>query len=275
MWQKIKDQFPAILATAILIAAVVGGYAYYVHARVIPDMQAAQQRELTALKDQHAAELRASAEETRRQIEAVNTLLKDAIQRRAADAFLSDEEMAKMNAEKVDQLAEAIATKIQPFNPLPKTPEEAERIQNEQVDKVSGRLAERIQPILAQMATDQNLTRDSINAYSQRISDQVSVVLTTELAKNQQLNNNLQATQSVAQESVALSHELTALYLASLKDQGAITRLLSLPANVIRDVSKLSLIESSDKKKKEEELVRRMNEIQSRLQDLQKQNPAR
>ena len=63
-------------------------------------------------------------------------------------------------------------------------------MQNEQVDKVSARMAERIQPILAEMASDQHLTRDSIAQYSQRISQQVGGVLASELAKNQQLNNN-------------------------------------------------------------------------------------
>ena len=98
----------------------------------------------------------------------MNTLLKDAIQKRAADVFMTQQEVEKMNAERVNQLAEAIAQKIQPYNPLPKTPEEAERQQNEQVDKVSSRLADRIQPILADMAKDQHLTREQIAAYSRR-----------------------------------------------------------------------------------------------------------
>jgi hypothetical protein len=260
MWPKLKEQLPAI----VLIALLFGGAAYYASTRIAA-MQAAQQTELAELRAQHAAELQASGEQTRRQIEAVNTLLKDAIEKRSADALMSDEEFAKTNEAKVNQLAEAIAQKIQPFNPLPKTPEEAERVQNEQVDKVSARLSERIQPILADIAKDQNITRESLSTYSQKISDQVGIVLTTELAKNQVLNNNLAETQAVARESLALSQELTALYLSSLKDQGVLTRLLSLPANVIRDASQLSIINSSERKKKEEELIARMSEIQKRL----------
>src|SRR5579883_1962750 len=132
---------------------------------------------------------------------------------------MTDEEFQKANADKINQLAEAIATKLQPNKPLPKTPEEAEKLQNEQVDKVSSRMADKIQPILAEMAKDQNLTRQSIANYSQRISDQVGSVLTAELAKNQQLNNNLQQTQAIAQDSLTLAHEVTALYLSSFKDQ--------------------------------------------------------
>src|SRR6185295_1756397 len=102
----------------------------------------------------------------RRQIESVDKLLTDAIEKRSADMFMTKEEVEKLNAEKVDALAEAIAKKVQPYNPLPKSPEEAEKMQNEQVDKVSSRMADRIQPILAEMSKDQNLTRDSIDRYS-------------------------------------------------------------------------------------------------------------
>src|ERR1051325_6407538 len=173
----------------------------------------------------------------------------------------------------MDALAAAIAKKVQPYNPLPKSAEEAEKMQNEQVDKVSSRMAERIQPILAEMSKDQNLPRDSIAQYSQRISDQLGVVLTSELAKNQQLNNNLQQTQAVAQDALKLSHEITALYLSSFKDQGLITRLLTLPANVVKDAASLSIVSSSDRKKVEEELVTKMGEIDRRLTELQAQAP--
>lgn len=269
MWQKLKEQLPAVLITVVIIF----GAAYWIHEKTVQEMSAKQQAALDALREQHAAELRASAEETGRRIEAVNNLLKDAIQKRAADALMTDEEFAKINADKVNQLAEAIATKIQPYNPLPKTPEEAEKIQNEQVDKVSSRMADKIQPILAEMAKDQNLTRDSLASYSQKISDQVGAVLTAELAKNQQLNNNLQSTQAIARDSLRLSHEVTALYLSSFKDQGLVTRLLSLPANVVRDATTLSFVNSSERRKVEERLVQQMNDIEKRLNDVQAQAP--
>ncbi|MCR6654232.1 MAG: hypothetical protein NVV63_00115 [Opitutus sp.] len=162
---------------------------------------------------------------------------------------------------------------MQPYNPLPKTPEEAEQMQNEQIDKVSSRMAERIQPILAEMANDQNLTRDSINEYSQRISDQIGTVLTAEMARNQQLNNNLQETQMAAADALKLSHELTALYLSSFKDQGIITRLLTLPANVVKDAASLSIVNSRDRKKVEEDLIAKMSDIEKRLAALAAQNP--
>jgi hypothetical protein len=217
--------------------------------------------------------MKASTDESNQRIDAINTLLKDAIAKRQADALMTDEDFAKVNADKVNQLATAIAQKIQPYNPLPKTPEEAEKQQNEQIDKVSTRLSEKIHPILADMAADQHLTRDSINAYSQKITDQVGVVLTGEMAKNQVLNNNVVATQDVARDSLGLDRELTALYLSSFKDQGVLSRLLDLPADIVKDAAHLSIVNSNERAQIEQGLVTRMNDLQKRLDDLQAQQP--
>ena len=268
MWPKLKEQLPAILLTAVLIV----GAAVWIQYHTVKVMSAREDAQITPLREQADA-LKAATEDNRQQLAATNTLLKDAISKREADLFRTDEEIQKLNTDRMNALAEAIAKKVQPYNPLPKTPEEAEKMQNEQVDKVSGRMAERIRPILDQMANDQHLTRDSIMQYSRRISDQVGVVLTAEMARNQQLNTNLQQTQGVAQDALALSHEITALYLSSFKDQGLITRLLSLPANVVRDAASLSIVNSSDKKKIEQQLVDRMNQIDKRLSEIQAQNP--
>ncbi len=269
MWQKLKEQLPAVILTALLI----GGAVFWFHQKTVQDLSAKQQAEITALREQTNAELKASAEETRRHIESVNQLLKDAIAKRAADVFLTDEEVQKLNTEKMNQLAEAIAQKVMPYGQVPKTPEEAEKIQNEQVDKVSARMAERISPILAEMSKDQNLTRESINQYSQRISDQISGVLTSEMARNQELNSSLMASQAIAQDSMKLSHEITALYLSSFKDQGLLTRLLTLPANVVRDAANMSIVNSTERKKVEERLVTEMNELEKRLAELQAKMP--
>ncbi len=269
MWHKLKEQLPTVILTAL----VIGGVVFWIHLRTVNEMSDRHQQDIATLREQTNAELKASSEETRRQIDAVNTLLKDAIQKRAADVFMTEQEVAKMNDDRVNQLAAAIAHKIQPYNPLPKTPEEAERQQNEQVDKVSSRMAERIQPILADMAKDQNLTREQIAAYSQKISDQIANVLTSELAAKQQLNNNLIATEAVARDSLKLSQQVTALYLSGFKDQSLVTRLLTLPANVVRDAASLSIIDSTERKKMEEQLVGEMNSLQKRLADIEAQAP--
>ncbi len=268
MWQKFKEQLPAVFLTALLVIAG----AFWVHQQTVLEMGARQQVELAPLREQND-KLSAAQEENRRQIDATNKLLKDAISKREADMFRTDEEVQKLNTERMNALAEVIAKKMQPYNPLPKSPEEAEKMQNEQVDKVSSRMADKISPILSEMSKDQNLTRDSINKYSQRISDQIGTVLTNELAKNQQLNNNLAATQAVAEDSLKLSHEMTALYLSSFKDQGLITRLLTLPANIVKDAASFSIVNSSDKKKIEEQLIAKMNDIDKRLAEIQAQAP--
>jgi hypothetical protein len=268
MWPKLKEQLPAVILTAVLIS----GAAFWMHTQTVSEMAAKEEADMVPLREQNEA-LKASAEENRRNIEATNKMLKDAISKREADMFRTDEEVEKLNGERMDALAEAIAKKVQPYNPLPKSPEEAEKMQNEQVDKVSSRLTMKIQPILTEMAKDQNLTRDSIEKYSQRISDQVGTALTGEMARNQKLNNNLMETQAAAADALKLNHELTALYVASLKDDGIVTRLLMLPANVVKDAASFSIITSNDRKKVEQALVDKESEIEKHLADIQAQNP--
>ncbi|MCU0793682.1 MAG: hypothetical protein MUE42_12720 [Opitutaceae bacterium] len=258
---KLKEQAPAILVTALVMGALLGGYAYYVNAKILP----AQRAELESMRLAHAADLERSAAETRQEIAAVNQLLKDAIAARGNGLFATQEEAEAAEAAQVARLAEAVAQQLQPYNPLPKTPEEAEAMQNAQIDKVSGRLSERIQPILGQIAADQNLTRESLDRYAGQISNEVSAVLGGELARNERLGTQVQLTQSLAQESVALSSELTALYLSSIKDQGVINRLLLLPANIVRDASNFSLLNNEERRAKEAELTKRLRDIQTRL----------
>ena len=81
------------------------------------------------------------------------------------------------------------------------------------------------------------------------------------------------ASQAVAQDSMKLSHEITALYLSSFKDQGLLTRLLTLPANIVRDAANLSIVNSSDRKKMEERLVGDMNALDKRLAEIQENAP--
>lgn len=258
---KLKEQAPAIVVTALVMGALLGGYAYYVNAKVLP----AQRRAMDEMRFAHEAALERSAAETRKEIAAVNQLLKDTIAARSGGAFQNEEEAKAAEAAQVAKLAEAVAQRLQPYNPLPRTPEEAEQMQNAQIDKVSGRLSERIQPILTQIAGDQNLTRESLNRYADQISRQITGVLTGELARNERLGTQVQLTQSLAQESIALSSELTALYLSSIKDQGVINRLLLLPANIVRDASRFQLLNNDERRAKETDLTKRLRDLQGRL----------
>ena len=169
MWLKLKEQFPAILLTALIIT----GAAYWLHHQTVADMSAKQQQELAPLREQNDA-LKVASEENRQQIEATNKLLKDAISRREADMFRSDEEVQKMNVERMDALAEAIAKKVQPYNPLPKSPEEAEKMQNEQVDKVSARMAER-PGITTSMESEGNATSEATNTDKPKVDHRAGV----------------------------------------------------------------------------------------------------
>lgn len=269
MWSKFKEQLPAVLLTLLII----GGGAYWLHQRTVAEMATSQESQLAALRAQTTAELRASTEDTRRQIDAVNTLLKDAIASRSSDLFMNDEELATVNQQRVSELAAAIAHEIQPYNPLPRTPEEAADQETTRISAVSTRISDRIEPLLAKLSVDQNLTRETLENISAEITDQLSLVLTSELAKNQQLNNNLSDSQALAQESLALSQELAALYLTSFEDKGVLTRLLTLPAGLIKDVSHGSIVNSTERRKKEEELMLRLAEIQDRITALNAQAP--
>jgi hypothetical protein len=46
-----------------------------------------------------------------------------------------------------------------------------------------------------------------------------------------------------------------------------------LPANVVKDAANFSIITSNDRKKVEQDLVNRENEIEKHLADIQSQNP--
>ena len=215
MLTKFKEQLPALIITIVLVLAIAIGLAWWFQnktVKTIADLKASHQAQLADMRAQNAAELRAANDESNRRIDALNALLRDAIQKRASDAFMTDSEFQKANADRINQLATAIAVKMQPYNPLPKSPEEAERMQTEQIERVSSRMADKINPILVEMAKDQNLTRDQVAAYSQRIGDMVGTVLTGELARNQKLNNNIAATQAVARDSLRYAQEVTARY---------------------------------------------------------------
>lgn len=270
MWQKFKDQLPAVILTLL----VIGGLAYWLHTQTLAQLNAQQEIQLANLRDQTNAELRASAEETRRQIDSVNTLLKDAIKQRVSDVFLTDEELQTVNDERITELATAIAKHIQPAPLIPASPETVATQETAQINRVSASLTERIQPLLAELSADQEVTRETLTKIADEINTQIAIVLTSELAKNQTLNNNLSESQAIARDSLGLSQELAALYLSSFQDKGILTRLLSLPANVVKDASKLSIINSSERKEREAQLMEKLTEIQTRLDALQAKAPS-
>lgn len=264
MWEKLKEQLPAVIVTLVLI----GGVAYWLHTQTVAQMKSAQTSEIADLRDATQAELRAVADATRAQIDAINRLLVDSIENRSSDLFLTDAEVAAANDQRLDVIAEAIADKIQPYDALPRTPEEAERQEVAQIDRVSSRLADRIQPVLSELSDDTEAARAAMEKISSEISDQMALVLTAELAKNQQLNDRLLESQAVARDTMILAQEASALYVSSFENSGVLTRILTLPAYVLKDASKGSIISSAERAKLEENLANKMAELQRRLNEL-------
>src|SRR5438093_880969 len=99
MWQKFKEQLPAVILTALL---VIGG-AFWIHQQTVLQMSTQQQADVKLLREQNDR-LSAAQEENRRSIDATNKLLKDAISKREADMFRTDQEMEKLNVERMDAL---------------------------------------------------------------------------------------------------------------------------------------------------------------------------
>lgn len=270
MWNRLKDQLPAILVTLILI----GGVAYWLHTQTVSQMASAQQKELTSLRAETNTQLRTATETTQAQITALNQLLQDAIAQRSSNLFMNDQEMETANTARMDELAHIIAAKMQPFNQVPQSPEEAARQENAQIDKVSDRLVQQIEPLLENLSSDSVRTRAAVQEISAVINDQISVVLTSELAKNQTLNEQLLNSQGIARDSMILAQEASALYVSSFENKGVLTRILTLPANVLKDASKGSVITSAERTKLEEKLANRITELQARLSALSSQLPS-
>jgi hypothetical protein len=244
MWQKLKEQVPAIILTAAL---VIGAAAYMIRHVVVQ-----QRAELAPLRAQNE-ELRAQADENRRQIAATTKLLKDALAQQNGLSLQGDAQVEKINEERLTRLAEVIAQRVIPALPTPKSPEELQRAQSEQVDKVASQLAANIRPVLAEAIADQKAGAAQMVQQSE--------------ARVQQLNVGLLATQAAAQDALRLSRELAALYVDSYKDKGVLMRLFSLPANLVVDAANLNFV-SADRAKTERELSTKVTEIENRLKEI-------
>jgi hypothetical protein len=276
MWAKIKEQLPAALFTAFITVAILVAFTFWFRKEVVAELNSNQQKEIAELRAQTEARMKESNDQLRAQNDATYALLKDSVENRRGELFMSDEELTTLNDEKVDKLAQALSERIQPYGvPIPKDPQEAEELRNRQVDEVAGRMAGRIQPILEEMSKNTDLTRESVSEYSQRISDQISTVLTSELAAKQQLNNNLLETQAIAHDSMRVAQEITALYLTQMKDESVFARILTLPARVIQDTAKGSIVNSNERQKAEERLAIEMKDLEERLNAVNLNMPSR
>ena len=271
MWSNFKAQIPVIFFTAVITVGVL----VWLGNKVVANMTRQNEQQLAELRANTEQRIKESNDALKSQMEATYTLLKDSVENRKGGLFMSDDELATLNDEKVAVLAKALASQIQPYGmPVPQNPQEAEEQRNKQVDEVAGRMASRIQPILEQMSHETSLTKESVANYSQRISDQIAVVLTSELAQKQKLNNNLLESTSIAQESMRISQQITALYLSQMKNESLLGRILMLPAHVVQDVGKGSIVNSNEREKVEAKIAEDMKKLQQRLDTVKANMPA-
>jgi hypothetical protein len=268
---RFLDQVPAILLTALLTTGVL----VWLGNSVVTKMTRHNEEQMAELRASTEQRIKESNDSLKSQMDATYNLLKDSVANRKGGLFMSDDELAKLNDQKVALLAKALAQQIQPFGmAVAQDPQQAEEQRNKQVDEVAGRMAGKIQPILEQMSKDTSLTKKSISEYSQKISDQIALVLTSELAQKQKLNNNLIESTAVAQESLRISQEITALYLSQMKNESLLGRILMLPAHMIQDTAKGSIVNSNERQKVEARIAQEMQQLQERLTNVRANMPS-
>jgi hypothetical protein len=156
----------------------------------------------------------------------------------------------------MNALAAAIADKVEPILPGPKTPEQLARAESDQIERISARTAEKLQSVLAETVNKEPAVTDAtIKGFNRRI---------------QSLDTNLQATQAAAQDALKLSHEVSAMYLDSFKDRGVLVRIVSLPSDLIHDAAGGNVIDN-DGKAAMRDLDKKMQSIEQRLDEIRNQ----
>jgi len=247
--EKIKEQSPTLLITALLVV----GAAIWLH----HENSQTQRLLVEPLREQNEA-LRTAAADNRRELAATSELLRHAISRRDSELFRSDEELQKLNAQRMDALADAIARKVQiaPAEP-PKSAEEIRVAEDRQEEAIATRMADKLKPMLATVGTDNHLATDE--------------TVQREFARNQALSADLQQTQAAAQDALKLSQQLSVLYLDTFKDQGMVKRALSFPAYMVGDLFTGSIVGSTQRAHVERDVSAKLNAIEKRLDEIQAQ----
>jgi hypothetical protein len=266
MNNTLKSAIPVALISAVLVALFFVGYSFWFKERVLREMAEKQKTDMDSLQTVYQEQMQKFTDRIVARVDETNKTLDQAIAARNTDLFLTQEENRKLETEKVNALADAVMVRLNKVIP---TTEETDR----GYTTVSQRVSDRLNPILSEIARTGNLTRSDVEFYASQISGLIDGVLKDELAEKQRLNNNVLTTAAIAQDSLRLSQEMSALYLASLKDEGVLSRILSLPVRVVQDVSTLSIVGSSEKKKVEQRLFTELNALEQRLNDVQSQLP--
>jgi hypothetical protein len=75
------------------------------------------------------------------------------------------------------------------------------------------------------------------------------------------------AMQAAAQDALRLSHELSAMYLETYRDRGVLTRLVTLPANLVMDAASLNFVHGN-RDQAEREVRGKIEDIDKRLREI-------
>jgi hypothetical protein len=237
--QKIKEQSPSLVITALLVV----GAAVWLH----HENTQTQRLLVEPLRAQNEA-LRAAADDNHRELASTSELLRNALSRRDSELFRPDVELQKLNTQRMDALADAIARKVQPTSvDAPKSPDEIRAAEDQQVEKIATRMADKLKPMLATVGTDNRLATDD--------------AVRQEFARNQ----------AAAQDAVKLSQELGTLYVDSFRDQGVVKRALTFPGYLVNDLFSLNLVSSRDQKKAERSVAEKVQAIEKRIEEIQAQ----
>ncbi|MEZ5274902.1 MAG: hypothetical protein R3F07_00815 [Opitutaceae bacterium] len=239
------------------------GLGYVLLARSEKTASETRARELEALQTRYTDEFRTFADRLLMTVESTDRKLSEAMTSNEDTLFLNDAEQRSFEQERIDALADAVSTRLT----------EAAKGDDSEVNQVVTRVSERINPILNEISQTGTMTRSDIQLYTHRISEQIATVLREEIEAKQQLNNNLLVSTGIARDSLALSGEMAALYVSSLKDEGMISRLLMLPVGLVQDAASLSIVGSSDRKKAEEKIFSELASLQDRLTEVEQSMP--
>ncbi|MGH8019319.1 MAG: hypothetical protein ACREIA_13705 [Opitutaceae bacterium] len=258
MSNTLKSAIPVALISAVLVALFFVGYSFWFKERVLSEITESQRTDIVDLRSAYEEQMEKFAERILARVDETNKALDAAIAARGGDLFVADGETRVLDAGKVDALADAVMSRLN--NVIPTADE-----QDRGYDSMSTRVSDQLNPILSDIARTGNLTRSDVEFYSSQITGLIDGVLKDEMAEKQRLNNSLLETSAIAQDSFRLSQEMSALYLSSLKDESVIGRILSLPVRVVQDVSTLSIVGSSERKKMEERLFTDLDSLEQRL----------
>lgn len=261
-----KSALPVAAICAVLVAAFLVVQSLWLKKRVLIDLRTQQRLEMASMRVAQQEQLDAMTEKLAARIDQTTRAVDAAITGGAGDLFVADGETKVIESETINALADAIILRLNPMIP---TSEDQERGYAD----VSERVSTRLNPILGEIARTGNLTRSDIEFYSNQISAMLETALAEEQDEKQRLNNAVIDSSAIAEDSYRLAQEMSALYLSSLKDEGVLSRILSLPVGLVQDVSTLSIVGSSERKEVEERLFNDLTAIETRLDEMRAELP--